>query len=56
MKMDASRGAIRMVLKQKGLDKKLQPITFYSQQITNMERRYDTHDQEALAIMEGFKK
>jgi hypothetical protein len=24
--------------------------------MTNIERRYNTHDQEALAIMEGFKK
>lgn len=54
MKTNTSRGAIGLVLEQEEY-RKLQLITFYSRQLTQAERNYDTHDREILAIMEGFK-
>ena len=55
--MDASAYAIGRVLNQLTSDNLGQwhPITFFLQKMIPAETRYETHDNELLAIVEAFK-
>ena len=51
---DASNFAIGCVLSQ-DWNNKLHPVAFYSRKMSSMERNYEIHDKELLAIVEAFK-
>ncbi|THC87561.1 hypothetical protein EYZ11_012993 [Aspergillus tanneri] len=52
---DASGFAISAIISQLQDDNEWHPVAFFSRKMTDSERRYDTHDQELLAIIEAFK-
>lgn len=51
LETDASAGAIGGVLSQVGPDGLMRPVAFMSRTLTNVERNYDVHDRELLAII-----
>jgi hypothetical protein len=53
---DASKFAIAAILKQLQKDDQWHPIAFWSRKLIDAETRYDTHDQELLAIVAAFKQ
>jgi hypothetical protein len=52
---DASISAVAGVLSQIGDDGHWHPIAFYSQKLDETQSRYETHDQELMAIVEAFR-
>ena len=52
---NASGFAIAAILTQPGTDGHWHPVVFWSRKMIPAERNYDTHDQELLAIVKGFK-
>jgi hypothetical protein len=44
-----------MQLTQKGDDRKIQPVTYFSYKITPAELNYDIHNKELLAIVKVYK-
>ena len=52
---DASDYAIAGILSITCADRKICPVTYYSQTLTAPELNYDTHDKELLAIFEAFR-
>ena len=53
---NASDYALRVILSQKGLNKKFHPVTFYSQKLTPAEINYKIHNKKLLTIIKAFKK
>lgn len=52
---DASEKAIGGMLCQQDIDMNWHPVAYYSRKMLPVERNYETHDAELLAIVEGFK-
>jgi hypothetical protein len=53
---DGSKSGIGAVLEQKGLDGKIHPLYFFSQQCNQAEQNFTTTDVEALAVVRALKK
>ena len=53
---DASKYAIAAILSQLQDDGQWRPVAFWSRKLIPAETRYETHDQELLAIVAAFKK
>jgi len=56
MEVDASAIAIRAVLNQKGEDRKLHPVAYYSKSFSATEQNYDVYDRELLAIVKALQQ
>ena len=56
VEMDASNYAYGGVLSQQGEDGKWHPVAFLSKSFTEVERNYDIHDKEMLAIIRGLEE
>ena len=52
--MDVATGAV--LSQQSPEDKKWHPITFYSKSLSVVERNYEIHDKEMLAIIRALKE
>src|SRR5258707_1994429 len=52
---DASDHAIAGILSVTTKDNEIQPVAFFSCSLQGVEKNYDTHDKELLAIFEAFK-
>ena len=55
MEADASDYAIGRVLSMKCEDKLWRPVAFLSKSLNEMERNYEIHDKEMLAIIRGLE-
>ena len=55
MEVDASDYAIGRVLSMKCEDKLWRPVAFLSKSLNEMERNYEIHDKEMLAIIRGLE-
>ena len=55
METDASDFALGCVLSQ-FKDKRLYPVVFHSQKLSDAERNYEIHNKEVHAILDAFKK
>ena len=55
LETDASGGAMAAIISQKQEDGTWHPVAFWSRKLTEVESRYETHDQELLAIVQSFK-
>ena len=53
---DASDYALGGVINQKGPNRKLHPVAFYSRKLTAAELNYEIHDKELLAIVECLRE
>ena len=56
LETDASDYAIGACLTQKGEDKKLRTVAYYSRKMTGPELNYDIHDKELLAVVEALRE
>ena len=56
VEMDASNYAYGGVLSQQGEDGKWHPVAFLSKSFNEVERNYDIHDKEMLAIIRGLEE
>ena len=56
IKINTSDYALKVILSQKGLDKKFYPVVFYSRKFTPAEMSYKIHNKELLVIIKAFKK
>src|SRR5271155_23155 len=56
LEADASDFATGAVLSQEGSDGKLHPVGYMSQSLSAVERNYEIHDKEMLAIMLGLEE
>jgi len=56
IKPDASNYALGLVISQRGPDRKLYPIAFYSRKLTSIEINYKIYDKKLLAIIDCFEK
>ena len=56
IEINASDYALRVILSQKGLNKKFYLITFYSRKFTPVEINYEIHNKKFLIIIKAFKK
>lgn len=56
LEADSSNYATGAVLSQEGEDGKWHPIGFYSRSLSTVERNYDIHDKEMLAIMRSLEE
>ena len=54
LETDASKRALRAALTQE-YKKKQHPVAYYSRKFSDIERRYDVHDRELLAIVDSLK-
>src|SRR5258708_25594012 len=52
---DTSDHAIAGILLVTTKDNEIQPVAFFSHSLQGVEKNYDTHDKELLAIFEAFK-
>ena len=56
LEADSSNYASGAVLSQEGEDGKWHPIAFYSKSLSPVERNYDIHDKEMLAIIRALEE
>jgi hypothetical protein len=56
LETDASKFAITAILSQLQEDGQWRPVAFWSRKLIPAETRYETHDQELLAIVAAFKQ
>ncbi len=52
---DASDHVIAGILLVTTKDNEIQPVAFFSHSLQGVEKNYDTHDKELLAIFKAFK-
>jgi len=55
MKVDTSDYTTGGVLSMEGKDGKWRPVAFLSKSLNEIERNYEIHDKEMLAIIRGLK-
>lgn len=53
---DASKHGVAGILLEKGSDKKLHPVAYYSRQTSPCEEKYHSYELETLAVVESLKK
>jgi RNase H-like domain found in reverse transcriptase len=56
LEADASQYAIGVILQQADDSGKLYPVRYYSKALMDVERGYDIHDRELLALVKGLKQ
>jgi RNase H-like domain found in reverse transcriptase len=56
LEVDASRYAIGAILQQMDDSGKLHTVGYYSKALTDVERGYDIHDRELLALVKGLEQ
>jgi len=55
MEVDTSDYAIEGVLSMECEDRKWQPVVFLSKSLNEIERNYEIHDKEMLAVIRGLE-
>src|SRR5260370_3366573 len=55
VEMDASDHAIAGILSVTTQDNEIRLVAFFSHSLQGVEKNYDTHDKELLAVFEAFK-
>src|SRR5258708_1555158 len=55
VEMDMSDHAIAGILSVTTQDNEIHPVAFFSRSLQGVEKNYDTHDKELLAVFEAFK-
>ena len=56
LETDASHFALRAILLQMDVDKKLHPVAFYLRKLFAVEINYEIYDKELLAIVDSFQE
>ena len=55
VEMDTSDHAIAGILSVTTQDNEIHPVAFFSHSLQGVEKNYDTHDKELLAVFKAFK-